>query len=243
MPLSTGSQILQDYTLDLLLLPLDAFGAPIRTVAKIVVTATVAAAIGATSISLTSATPVTIKAGTSLSFADPAAVAPYGRQQVLFTADAALTATAAVFAINGLKRPIAASSVAETIDGLLPLAGVTTLDLTNAETQVDTTHFLSGSGTEMAIVRVARTFAVSLIALIGDPCLETLVKPLGALNGALLNRELYAVATQPDGEIFAGAAKIMALNLPTNQNEVKKASFTLAFQGNSFEWYPPYIFA
>jgi hypothetical protein len=51
---------------------------------------------------------------------------------------------------------------------------------------------------------------------------------------------VYAITTMPDGERIAGVAKIMALNLPANQNEVKKYSFTLMYQGSIYEWTAPY---
>jgi hypothetical protein len=114
------------------------------------------------------------------------------------------------------------------------------MDLNNQETQVDTTHFGSGAGTEAAIVRFNRSYSVSGIALIGDECLETVVKRAAGFDNARLGREVYAITTMPDGERIAGVAKIMALNLPANQNEVKKYSFTLMYQGSIYEWTAPY---
>jgi len=122
-----------------------------------------------------------------------------------------------------------------------PLTGIQTLDLNNQETQVDTTHFGSGSGTEAAIVRFNRSYSASGIALIGDEALERIVKRVAGFDNAFLGREVYAIATTSDGEAIEGAAKIMALNLPANQNEVKKYSFTLMYQGNA-AWVQPYSY-
>jgi len=122
-----------------------------------------------------------------------------------------------------------------------PLTGIQTLDLNNQETQVDTTHFGSGAGTEAAIVRFNRSYSASGIALIGDEALERIVKRVAGFDNAFLGRELYAVSTTSDGESIHGVAKIMALNLPANQNEVKKYSFTLMYQGNA-AWVQPYSY-
>ena len=126
--------------------------------------------------------------------------------------------------------------------GLIPLCGINQIDLANQETQVDTTNLQSGSGTEYALVRVARSYTINGIALAGDECLETIVKPVAAFNSEFLGREVYAVATFPDGERLAGTAKITAFNMPANQNEVKKYSFNLTFQGRAFNWTAPYTF-
>ncbi len=122
-----------------------------------------------------------------------------------------------------------------------PLTGIQTLDLNNQETQVDTTHFASGAGTEAAIVRFNRSYSASGIALIGDEALERIVKRVAGFDNAFLGREVYAVSTTSDGESIHGVAKIMALNLPANQNEVKKYSFTLMYQGNA-AWVQPYSY-
>ena len=122
-----------------------------------------------------------------------------------------------------------------------PLTGIQTLDLNNQETQVDTTHFGSGAGTEAAIVRFNRSYSASGIALIGDEALERIVKRVAGFDNAFLGREVYAVSTTSDGESIHGVAKIMALNLPANQNEVKKYSFTLMYQGNA-AWVQPYSY-
>lgn len=227
--------ILQDYTLDILLLNPNS-----RAVIKAVITFDAPAVVGATSVSLTAATSTTIKAGTSLSFAAPSA--PTDRQQVLFTADATITATPASFAVAPLKKAIADSSVGDFVVGTVPLFGIQTMDKTNQETQVDTTNFQSGSGTEMAIVRNARTLNISGIVKAGDLAYVNIIKRVSD-DSAFLNREIYAIATLPDGEKFEGATKLMGLNEPANQNEIKKYTFNLTFQGDSFIWTPGYYAA
>ncbi len=259
MPLATASQILQSFSLEMMLLPLDSFGAASRssTAYPSATITTTGAAVGATSLSIGTTPAITgtstnfaINAGTALSFA--AASNAKSRQQVVVTQDIQSIATSGTsISISPLLRPIAASSTATLIyqtdanitagaTKLLPLSGIQTMDLNNQETQVDTTHFGSGAGTEAAIVRFNRSYSVSGIALIGDECLETVVKRAAGFDNARLGREVYAITTMPDGERIAGVAKIMALNLPANQNEVKKYSFTLMYQGSIYEWTPPY---
>lgn len=227
--------ILQDYTLDLLLLPANS-----RTVTKAVITFEAAAAVGATTVSLTAVSSTVIKAGTSISFAS--ASSPTERQQVLFTANATITATAASFAVAPLKKAIADASVGDFVVGTVPLFGIQTMDKANQETQVDTTNFQSGSGVEAAIVRYARTLSISGIVKVGDLAYVDIIKKVSD-NSAFTNREVYVIATLPDGEKFEGAAKVMGLSEPANQNEVKKYSFSLPFQGDSFIWTPGYYAA
>jgi len=236
MPLATASQILQDYGLEVLLLPLNTLGVPNRTVTQVTITAG-AAVIGATTISLTPASAITLRAGNVLSFR---AGSEAYRTQVVVLSDHNNISAATTVTIAPLSRAITSGATASFVNGLLPLTGIQTLDLNNQETQVDTTSFLSGSGTETALVRVNRNYSVSGVALAADEALESVIKPVGAFQGNMFNREIYAAATFSDGERIEGVAKVYALNFPANQNEVKKYSFTLAFQGRAFTWTQPY---
>lgn len=236
MPLATASQILQDYGLEVLLLPLNTLGVPNRTVTQVTITAG-AAVIGATTISLTPASAITLRAGNVLSFR---AGSEAYRTQVVVLSDHNNISAATTVTIAPLSRAITSGATASFVNGLLPLTGIQTLDLNNQETQVDTTSFLSGPGTETALVRVNRNYSVSGVALAADEALESVIKPVGAFQGNMFNREIYAAATFSDGERIEGVAKIYALNFPANQNEVKKYSFTLAFQGRAFTWTQPY---
>lgn len=236
MPLATASQILQDYGLEVLLLPLNTLGVPNRTVTQVTIQAG-AAIIGATTISLTPASAITLRAGNVLSFR---AGSEAYRTQVVVLSDHNNISAATTVTIAPLSRNITSGATASFVNGLLPLTGIQTLDLNNQETQVDTTSFLSGPGTETALVRVNRNYSVSGVALAADEALESVIKPVGAFQGNMFNREIYAAATFSDGERIEGVAKVYALNFPANQNEVKKYSFTLAFQGRAFTWTQPY---
>lgn len=237
MPLATASQILQDYGLEVLELPLNTLGVPNRTVTQVTITASAAAIIGATTISLTPASAITLRAGNVLSFR---AGSEAYRTQVVVLSDHSNISAATTVTIAPLSRAITSGATASFVNGLLPLTGIQTLDLNNQETQVDTTSFLSGPGSETALVRVNRSYSVSGVALAADEALESVIKPIGAFSGNMFNREIYAAATFSDGERIEGVAKIYALNFPANQNEVKKYSFTLAFQGRAFTWTRPY---
>lgn len=232
MPRPFADIILQDYTLDLTMLPLNS-----RAVTQVTITVTEPGVIGAQSITVSSSANITIKAGTSISVAAPAT--PTERQQILFVEDASITATPAAFDIAPLKKAIADNSVGTIPSGLTPLFGIQTMDVATQETQVDTTNFQSGSGTEMAIIRNSRTLNISGIVKAGDLAYTNIIQKV-TLDSAFLNREIYAVATFPDGEKFEGATKVMGLNMPANQNEVKKYSFNLTFLGDSFIWTPGY---
>lgn len=260
MPLATAPVILQDYSLEVMLLPLVqtgfAAGTSDRNISSLTRTLTCTTQVapptsgGLATLALTTnegsqTSPTVIKEGTGLSFLAPAVQGESIRTriQVLAAEDKNIVhgSTATDLKVVGLDRTIAANSTAILIEGLLPLSGIQTLDLSNQETQVDTTSFQSGSGTEMAMIRVARAYSVSGIALAGDEALERVIKPVAGFQGEFFGREIYAVATFPDGERLAGAAKVTAFNFPANQNEVKKYSFTLTFMGKSFEWNPPYL--
>jgi hypothetical protein len=223
--------------LEVLELPLNTLGVPNRTVTQVTITASAAAIIGATTISLTPASAITLRAGNVLSFR---AGSEAYRTQVVVLSDHSNISAATTVTIAPLSRAITSGATASFVNGLLPLTGIQTLDLNNQETQVDTTSFLSGPGSETALVRVNRSYSVSGVALAADEALESVIKPIGAFSGNMFNREIYAAATFSDGERIEGVAKIYALNFPANQNEVKKYSFTLAFQGRAFTWTRPY---
>ena len=214
MPLATASQILQDYGLEVLLLPLNTLGVPNRTVTQVTITAG-AAVIGATTISLTPASAITLRAGNVLSFR---AGSEAYRTQVVVLSDHNNISAATTVTIAPLSRAITSGATASFVNGLLPLTGIQTLDLNNQETQVDTTSFLSGPGTETALVRVNRNYSVSGVALAADEALESVIKPVGAFQGNMFNREIYAAATFSDGERIEGVAKVYALNNQATPN-------------------------
>jgi len=262
MPLATASVILQDYSLEIGLLPLVASGAATGTSNRVISTVTLttssATNVGGTSVgysapTIPGGTSFTIREGSGLSFI-PASGAR-ARRHCIVSADKEITNNTRSIEVQGLDKDIPANSTLVypiigqsvndgiTTTGLYPLAGITQIDLANQETQVDTTNFQSGSGTEMALVRVARSYTISGIALAGDEVLENIIKPVAGFKGFMFNREIYAVAMFPDGERLRGVAKITAFNMPANQNEVKKYSFNLTFQGRAFAWDAPYIFA
>jgi len=234
-------------------------GSAVIQTGSVTATASISGATGNASLQNTNSFPVTIPAASILDFSAGAGTKVYTITNATTlnpgqTSNVAYTGGNGTTAINDtalVPTVITASgsvtitkgNAARFLTGLIPLCGVNQIDLANQETQVDTTNLQSGSGTEYALVRVARSYTINGIALAGDECLETVVKPIAAFNSELLGREVYAVATFPDGERLAGAAKITAFNMPANQNEVKKYSFNLTFQGRAFNWTAPYTFA
>ena len=112
--------ILQNYTLDLKLLPDNT-----RSVTTATVTATSSAAEGSTSLSVatTAGITYTIAAGTSLSFV--AASNPTIRQQALVLANATLAgATTVTLTVAPLVDTISANSTARLVQDMFPLLGI-----------------------------------------------------------------------------------------------------------------------
>jgi hypothetical protein len=226
--------ILQNYTLDLKLLPENT-----RSVTTATITAPSGAAEGATTLSVatTAGVTYTIAAGTSLNFAAPSN--PNNRQQALVLANATLNGTTAVtLSIAPLLDPIAVNATSRLVQDMFPLLGITSFGLQPSPTIVDTTHSQSGSGTSSAIIRSKREISVEGIEYVGDIALEQFVKRTH-FDPVYMNRELYAIATYPNGARFEGAAKATALNLTGTPMEVMKYTFTLEFQ-DDWIWTPAY---
>lgn len=226
--------ILQNYTLDLKML-----GENNRFLTATSLLCSGGAAEGSTSISVSASSGVnyTIAAGTSLSFAAP--TNPLIRQQVLVLANATLSgATAVPLTVAPLLDPIAANSTARLVQDMFPLLGITSFGLQPSPTVVDTTHSQSGSGTSSAIVRSKREISIEGIEYVGDIALEQFVKRT-YFDPVFMNRELYAIATYPNGTRFEGPSKITALNLTGTPMEVMKYTFTLEFQDEVL-WTPGY---
>jgi predicted secreted protein len=120
-------------------------------------------------------------------------------------------------------------AIAVTVNGLLPLFGVQSFDIQSQETTVDVTNSQSGSGMESAIVRFNRNISVSGVQMEGDRTVETLLKPR-VFSQWGDDKELYAIATYPDGSKYEGPAKVLNFNMAGNQNEVMRYEFTLQFQ-------------
>ncbi len=233
----TKSIILQNYTLELLMLPLNS-----RVIDRRTITVELPVTENDESVSLTSSAANTaIKAGTSLSFG----ASGQRRHQLLILEDATLGTTGVNVKIARTPREIPAGASTYTADfiaGLTPLFGIQGFDLQSQETTVDITNTQSGSGMESTMVRFDRTVAVSGVTMAGDRALETIVKRI-VFDTAFTNREVYAVATYPNGEKYEGAAKIMGYSSPGNQNEVAKYQFNLQFQGDTLVRTQAYHFA
>lgn len=226
--------ILQNYTLDLKLLPENT-----RSVTSATITAPSGAAESATTLNVVTTAGVnyTIAAGTSLNFAAPSN--PLSRQQVLVLANATLNGTSTVtLSIAPLLDPIVANSTSRLVQDMFPLLGITSFGLQPSPTVVDTTHSQSGAGTSSAIIRSKREISVEGIEYVGDIALEQFIKRTH-FDPVYMNRELYAIATYPNGSRFEGAAKSTALNLTGTPMEVMKYTFTLEFQ-DDWIWTPAY---
>lgn len=235
MPIPGGEISNRNFTVDLVMLPYQS-----RTPTKVVVTNAAAASSGAQSMSLSSASAVAIKAGTSLSFIAPSS--PTGRFQAMFVNDASLTSVASTAAVSDLLNAIPANATADFYTGLLPLLGIQSFSLQTQDTTEDTTDSRSGIGTEIGKVRSSKTFQVQGIERPGDRALYTIVKNM-SLQKAEFGREAFAVLTYPDGEMFRGVAKISNFQQPGTQNTFKKYSFDLMIMGETMEYFTPVIFS
>lgn len=226
--------ILQNFALDLKML-----GENNRNLSVTTLTCGLGALEGATSINVTATTGVnyTIAAGTALSFVAP--TSPLGRVEVLLLANATLSGGSTIsLTIAPLLDSITAGSTARLVQDMFPVLGITNLGPQLSPTVVDTTHAQSGSGTSSAIVRTKRELTVEGIEYVGDIALEQFVKRT-FFDPIYMNRELYAIATYPNGSKLEGASKVTALTMPATQMEVMKYTFTLEFQDEIF-WTPAY---
>lgn len=242
--MASTSQPLRSCCLEILLLDVNSDGSTITDLFKTEIEVVETANISATSVKLRSYTDVFLPAGTSLSFVNPDTdgINTY-RKQIILTEDTTIEEFATTVKIYPLPYSLRQGDIAEAIEGILPLFGLQTIDLSSQETQVETTNFRSGKGVNNAFVRLAKTCNVTGIALAGDRALETIVKPVGIFSSELFGRDVYVAVTMPNGERFEGIAKIGSMALPANQNDVQKFSFTLLFQGEDFVWHPPFIFS
>ncbi|NEQ65116.1 MAG: hypothetical protein F6K21_06385 [Symploca sp. SIO2D2] len=229
MPRPTGETQLKNTTLELMLLPANS-----RVVSSVNLTIAAAGIIEDTTLSLTSAELVTIKAGTGLSFLDGTV-----RKHVLIIEDASVSGTVQV-QISPLTETLSAGAVAPLISGLEPLFGIQEFSYQTQPQEVDTTNLQSGIGMESALVRSDKTWDVSGIQIPGDRALGNIVKKV-AEDDAFFGREVYFNCTTPDGEVRRAAAKIKNYSESGgNQNEVKKYSFQLQAQGASFVRLSPF---
>lgn len=232
MPRPSGEVILANQGLELVLLPKGS-----RSVTRRTITATIAAAVGDQTITLTSSVAGTVvKAGTTLSFVAPSGATD--RQQIMTVDDVTIGTSNTVVNITGATKPILINSTASFVDGIRPLFGIQSFEISQSDTTVDTTNTQSGTGTEMASIRAARTFSISGIEIPNDLQLQEVKKI--SRSSAFFGREFFSVITYPDGEKLEGAAKISNYSQPGNQNEVKRYSFQLIMQGD-VTWTAPYF--
>jgi hypothetical protein len=238
MPIAVGETSLRFTTLKVKLLDLG-----VRTVTPVTITADAAIAEGATSASLTASTAATVvPAGTALPFNEASPSGATSRKLIVTRADATLGTTPTSVSIFPARLAVPDTEEASFVAGLLPVFGLQEFSFQTQDQTVDTTDTLSGIGTEMAIVRSGIEFTMSHIERVADKGLTTIIKQV-ALDMALKGREVYAELVFADGETHKGAAKVMNYSQPGNQNEVKKVSYTLQFQGESYYYEPAYTFA
>ena len=237
MALLAGSTQLKNVNLDVVLLT-RTNRVVNRDPDKIVLTLGTAIAEGGTTASITSSVDATdIKAGNGLSFVD----ANGYRKHLLVLEDATVGTVAGNVSVSPALDAIEANSTAEYIAGLVPVYGMQNFALSSQDTDEDITNTLSGFGTEVELVRSGKSLDVSVIQVPNDPGLYNVIKKV-SLKGAFFGREIYAVFTNPDGEVMRGAAKVRNFQQPGTQNAVKRGSFQLTFQGDSFEYLEPYVF-
>lgn len=218
-------------------------GETVMDIPKLEVVSNATSYIGHNYLTLSSFGDIELKAGTCLSFGDPDfGYIPGHRKQVILVNDTVVDDIPIEVEVYPLTHNIIEKDVAEVVEGVMPLNGVQVIDLLSQEVQVEATNFTTKRGVTNTFIRQIKTCSVNGIALTGDKALETIIKPVGMFSDLLYGRDIYAAVTMPDGERFAGIAKISGLSLPANQNEVKRFSFNLLFQGDYFEWYPPFCF-
>jgi hypothetical protein len=238
------SQPLCNSSLDVMLLPSNSAGSTITDVTKVTALIAQTANIGSSQIYLqVVGGSYFVPAGIALSFAGTSVSGVASRRrQVVISQDVVLTTSPLLVPVEPLQYPVLQTDSAVVVPGLLPINGITTLDISAQETSVDTTNASSRKGVNSVFIRRAISCNVSGIALAGDKALETVIKPAGIFSNSLYGRDIYAVITLPNGERIVGVAKVGGISFPANQNEVMKYSFNLTFQGDLLEWTSAFSF-
>lgn len=241
MPLLGGSTRLNETELSMRFIPVGQTRVPTDFVT---ITLSAAAAQGVEQISAISSVAATvIKAGTSLRFINTTAVGNIVKHgQVLVTTDVTIGTVATVVQCSPLRFALEATATSTFLPGMLPIYGLQDFSLQTQDTEVDITHTLSGVGTEVDLIRSAKTFNFSLVQVPYDRGMETIAKSV-LLDATNYAKEVHLQLSYPDGEMITGAAKLRNLQLPGNQNEVKKISFEGTVMGESFRRLSAYTFS
>lgn len=200
-----------------------------------------AAAQNARVINVTSDVAVDLDRGAMLTFLDSTASR---RLAAFVTEDVSLAATTATDVKVAPLFDAIPATVGDALyyTGMRALLGMTTYDVQTSPQTVDVTSAEDGDGMSMDIVRSSREISCSIVAKANNAGYYDVIQPI-AVSPGQLGCEIYCELVFPDGETYLGAAKITNFSQPGNPNEVKRASFTVSFQGDSFDHYPPYIFA
>ncbi|MBW4460439.1 MAG: hypothetical protein KME47_09390 [Nodosilinea sp. WJT8-NPBG4] len=233
---ASGAIQLKNVFLNLKLLPPGS-----RTVTPVTLTVETAALAGATTLELdASAGTIELLPGQALTFSD--LTVNKRRVQVIVTEEASIVSgTPVEVAVAPIIFPLAANLTASFIPGMLPLFGITDHSFAQSDTDVDSTSAESGSGTEVEKIRAARTISVSGIERPRDRALTEIVYRAGQTT-QFFGSEVFFLLSYPDGSEDRGVAKIGNLNRPGNMNEIKKYSFELSVQGDTYEYIPAYSF-
>lgn len=198
-----------------------------RTPTQYTVTFTAAAAAGAESLTIAAMT-VPLYAGARLTVvgSDPAHVI-----EVAETAAVGET----TLSILPLEEAIADTDTATTYATIF-VAGCTDAAPSSQPKTTDATNFLSGAGSEMAVVGTSRTLSFNFNRVVADPGGDAIMQIL--FNDEYFDREIYAYVERTNGEIFEGAAIATTGSQAGPVQEKITMQVNLQFQGDSFVFTP-----
>ena len=200
-------------------------------------TATAAAAIGATSITVSSPLAVFIQHEDLLSFGttNPS-------EAVLDVPDAEGLAdgiqipanTPTVLPVRPLAQAIVASATAQTY-ALRQLLGITTASPTEQPQTTDTTDMKSGFGQSNTVVGVNRMVSAQGFRVPGDRAMYEIVEPF-LTNDDRIRELLWAELYLPNGDTRKGPVRITNSSGTNQVRNPLQYSVDLTFQGNLFQF-------
>ena len=179
-------------------------------------------------------TPTFLDAGTELSF---------GSEKVVLTEQASV-GSKLLFVASPLVAAITAATNAST-KSLLAVVGATDATPASQPKTEDAMNYLSGSGMEKVTIGTDRTLKVSFNRIDGDMGGNLLMQLLyndsasnGTVDVSLYDREIYALITRPNGEIYEGAAILSSGDATAAVQAKIMQNANFQFQGDSFKFTP-----
>ena len=199
-----------------------------------VITATAAAAIGATSIQLQSDEDVFLSHEEELKFPGGTAIVNLPELSTLNDVIQVPAGSAVAVPVQPLTGAIASGATANTY-AMLQLLGITDCSPPMAVQVVDTTDMRSGFGQSQVAVGVDRTVQVTGYHVSGDRCKAEILYPY-LTDNQTIRQLLYVVLEMPNGDRFEGTARVTDSGATAQVRNVLGYNFTFGFEGETFQF-------